>query len=74
MVQLPPTKHRILLLDTGPLGFVTHPRKFKDIQVRFGEMLLAGEDVRIPAIADYELRRELIQTNSMTSWNRLDER
>jgi hypothetical protein len=52
MVQLPPTKHRILLLDTGPLGFVTHPRKFKDIQVRFGEMLLAGEDVRIPAIAD----------------------
>lgn len=66
----------IVLLDTGPLGMVTHPHGNdgnRAVTVWLSGLLKAGVDVRIPEIADYELRRELIRANELKSVERLDE-
>ena len=63
-----------LMLDTSVLGRVCHPRK--DLVAR-GRMLAAvrGEEhvVIISALAEYELRRELLLTHSTTSLAHLDD-
>jgi hypothetical protein len=54
---------RIILLDTGPLGYVTHPNDKGDIGLckQWLEQLRAANViVKVPQIADYELRRKLI--------------
>ena len=61
---------RIVLLDTGPLGFVTHPNDKGEIALckQWSEKLLtAGVMVRVPQIADYELRRKLLQIKKPAS-------
>jgi hypothetical protein len=61
---------RIILLDTGPLGYIVHPN---DTGVNgickqwFEQLKTANDIVRVPQIADYELRRELIRMPSPTS-------
>src|SRR5215207_708469 len=54
---------KIVLLDAGPLGAVTHPRanKNKDIKEWLQRLLRSGVAVRVPEIADYEIRRELVR-------------
>jgi hypothetical protein len=54
----------IILLDAGPLGLVTHPKGGEDARICKAWLegqIREGTRVRIPAIADYEVRRELIR-------------
>ena len=64
-----------MLLDTGPLGFVTHPNaatKNKKAAQWLGGLLSEGIDVLIPELADYELRRELLRADKTRSIAVLD--
>jgi len=66
----------LILLDTGPLGLVTHPKGGRDAagcQQWLEAVLDAGALVRIPAISDYELRRELLRSRKTTGLDRLDQ-
>ena len=62
-----------LLLDTGPLGRIAHPRPHSEILSWMMRMLRGGAKVVIPEIADYELRRNLILEGLMDSVRRLDQ-
>lgn len=61
---------RVVLLDTGPLGLVTHPNAAtKNAQAAdwLRELVTAGVTVRVPEISDYELRRELLRAGKTRS-------
>ena len=54
-----------LLLDTGPLGQLCHPRKDQNRPIAewLAKLLHSGDEsfqVSVPEIADYELRRKLL--------------
>jgi predicted nucleic acid-binding protein len=61
-----------LLLDTGVLGQVCHPRKYDDVRSWF-RRAVAEHELLLSEFADYELRRELLRINSRHSLRRLDE-
>ncbi len=66
---------RVVLLDTGPLGLVTHPNAdTKNARAArwLRGLLTAGVSVRVPEICDYELRRELLRASKMRSVGVLD--
>ena len=65
---------RIVLLDAGPLGFVTHPRPERNraVTLWLRGLLDTGVLVRVPEIADYEVRRELLRANKTEGVARLD--
>src|SRR2546422_162611 len=66
---------RVVVLDTGPLGLVTNPHASpaNDPCIRWLRVLLAtGDIVVVPEIADYEIRRELLRANKLTSIQKLD--
>jgi predicted nucleic acid-binding protein len=63
---------RVVLLDTGPLGMVTHPRPNPEIVAWLRDLLADGAVVLVPEIADYELRRELIRAKRTKGIVRLD--
>jgi len=46
---------RVVLLDAGPLGQVTHPRAEanREAALWLGNLLAEGVSVRVPEIADY---------------------
>lgn len=53
---------RMVLLDAGSLGLVTHPRGGEDAEAAkgwLGSLLAAGVPLRVPEIADYEVRLSL---------------
>ena len=54
---------QVVLLDTGPLGLITHPKASSDSD-RCNEwlrsQLMQGIRVLVPGIPDYELRREML--------------
>jgi predicted RNA-binding Zn ribbon-like protein len=64
-----------VLLDAGPLGLVTNPRRARQ-SVACAQWLQAlvghGSRVLIPEIADYEVRRELLRANKARGLARLD--
>ena len=65
----------IVLLDTGPLGMLTNPtptRKTREAQLWMRTHLVKGVSFRVPEIADYELRRNLILENLTDAISRLD--
>lgn len=66
---------RLVLLDTGPLGLATNPRESEQTrrcnEWLFG-LLAAGMRVLVPALADYELRRELLRAGKTRGVQRLD--
>lgn len=65
----------IVLLDSGPRGFVTNPKKTPknvDCALWLERLLLHGVRVIVPEIADYEVRRELIRANKIKGLARLD--
>jgi predicted nucleic acid-binding protein len=64
---------RALLLDTGVLGALTHPRTHRDAQAWLRRITEAGHSVFIPEIADYELRRELIRMQRDEGIRRLND-
>lgn len=66
---------RLILLDSGPLGLVTHPKASPEndacnqwMQAR----LKGGDSVLVPAIADYEVRRELLRAGKTKGIAKLD--
>ena len=61
-----------IVLDTGPLGRICHPRPNREIADWLERLLREGAIVYIPEIADYEVRRELIRAGLQESVNRLD--
>lgn len=61
-----------LLLDTGVLGQICHPRKHDDVRSWF-RRAVAEHEFLLSEFADYELRRELLRINSRHSLRRLDE-
>ena len=55
---------RTVLLDSGPLGMVTNPRRSPQSVACaqwLQELVLSGVQIIIPEIADYEVRRELVR-------------
>jgi predicted nucleic acid-binding protein len=61
-----------LLLDTGVLGQICHPRKHGDVRTWLrGAVQIHA--VMISELADYELRRELLRIGATRSLIRLDE-
>ena len=66
----------IVFLDTGPLGLVINPRgsAIADAcNLWLIALLEKGIQVKLPEIADYEVRRELLRINKTTSIKYLDE-
>ncbi len=61
-----------LLLDTGVLGAVCHPRKHADVRAWFRQVA-PEHNLLLSEIADYELRRELLRIGASRSLARLDE-
>jgi predicted nucleic acid-binding protein len=67
--------NRILFLDSGPLGLLTHPQRtaeFIDITDCVSRWLLGGGQIIVPAIVYYELKRELLRARKTTGLARLD--
>lgn len=67
----------IVLLDSGPLGLVTHPNATRGPALACSEwlehMLDHGVVVHVPEIADYETRREALRRRQDDSLRNLDE-
>jgi predicted nucleic acid-binding protein len=66
---------RLIVVDTGTLGLLTHPRVRPDAlacRQWAQNRLAAGARVIVPGIADYELRRELIRAGKTAGLRRLD--
>ena len=64
---------KVVLLDTGPLGMVSHPKPNRDVVEWVKNLLGAGAEILVPEIADYELRRELLRSKKTKGIKRLDE-
>jgi hypothetical protein len=66
---------RYIYLDTGPLGAITNPSKSVvtlAILQWVAKHLSVGNQFYVPAIADFEVRRELTQLKSSASIASLD--
>lgn len=66
---------RIVLLDAGPLGLVTHPRieQNREAALWLRSLLSADVPVLVPEISDYEVRRELLRAGKSRGLSRLDQ-
>jgi predicted nucleic acid-binding protein len=64
---------RLLLIDTGVLGQITHPNPNSGLRAWFERLAGSGVRFLIPEICDYELRRELIREKLIRSVKRLDD-
>src|SRR5579862_3908706 len=65
-----------LFLDTGVLGWLTNPKGHAvatECTRWLRDCVAAGSDICVPEIADYELRRELLRTNSTNALRKLDQ-
>ena len=66
---------RTVFLDTGPLGLVTNPKRTPDTIAAAQWVYLmeaAGHRFLVPAIADYEVRRELTRAGRIRGIARLN--
>ncbi|SRR5579884_171501 len=66
----------VVLLDAGPLGLVTNPRassESRNCNLWLEGLILRGIQVKIPEIADYEVRRELLRADKVAGIKRLDD-
>ncbi len=66
---------RTVLLDSGPLGLVTHPRieQNREAALWLRGLLSADVPVLVPEISDYEVRRELLRAGKSRGLSRLDQ-
>ncbi len=66
----------VILLDAGPLGLITNPRASQEAREcnQWLEALSLKEiQVKIPEIADYEVRRELLRADKFKGIERLND-
>lgn len=66
---------RVVLLDSGPLGLVSNPRKTlqaEQCNQWLESVLLSSIRVLVPEIVDYEVRRELLRANKVRGIQRLN--
>ena len=63
---------RAVLLDTHPLSQVTHPKVNPKVQQWLRLLSKTETVIRVPEIADYELRRELLRQGKQKSIDRLN--
>jgi predicted nucleic acid-binding protein len=63
---------RAMLLDTNPLSQVTHPKVNPKVQQWLKSLHKTETVIRVPEIADYELRRELLRQGKQKSIDRLN--
>jgi predicted nucleic acid-binding protein len=64
-----------IFLDAGPLGLVTNPKKTPDTVAAaqwIFDMEAAGHRFVVPAIADFEVRRELVRAGKLRGIARLN--
>jgi len=61
-----------LILDTGVLGQVVHPRRYGETRSWLGQAV-ATHEILVSEVCDYELRRELLRIGARRSLDRLDE-
>jgi predicted nucleic acid-binding protein len=62
-----------ILLDSGPLGRLAHPRPSAQILGWLHRSLAAGITIILPEIADYEVRRSFLLAELHESVERLNE-
>lgn len=66
----------VILLDAGPLGLITNPRASQETREcnQWLESLALKEiQVKIPEIADFEVRRELLRADKFKGIERLND-
>lgn len=66
---------KVVFLDTGPLGILTNPKLPLPTldAIRWSvAMVTAGHSLIVPAVSDFELRRELERIGGTRSLNALD--
>ena len=66
----------VILLDAGPLGLITNPRASQETRAcnQWLESLALKEiEVKIPEIADFEVRRELLRADKFKGIERLND-
>jgi predicted nucleic acid-binding protein len=64
---------RAVMLDSGPLGRIAHPRANPEIWQWLHNLMVAGVEIIIPEIADYEVRRNLMLEELSQSVDRLNQ-
>jgi len=70
---------KIIVLDTGPVGKIAHPSVDPRVTQWLAERIAAGDQIALPEIVDYELRRNFLlevrrgNTSFTRSLQRLDE-
>lgn len=65
----------IVLLEAGPLGLATNPRATPEsdqLKQWLQDLVTRGVHVRVPDMADYEVRRELLRAGRTQGIARLD--
>jgi len=63
------------VLDSGPLGLLTNPVRSSEVKAMnlwVDQLVAASHRVVVPAIADYEVRRELERADKIKGLARLD--
>lgn len=66
---------KTIFLDTGPLGILTNPKRPPETIAALQwavDMMVAGHRFMVPAIADYEVRRELERAGKINGIAALD--
>jgi predicted nucleic acid-binding protein len=65
-----------IALDASPLSLLCHPKRHAPASLEFNRWLedrvAAGDNVYVPEITDYEVRREMFLTGSRSGLRRLD--
>lgn len=61
-----------LVLDTGVLGQIVHPRRYADVR-EWMSRAVGAHEVLVSEVCDYELRRELLRLGARRSLSHLDE-
>ncbi|MEW6733135.1 MAG: PIN domain-containing protein [Acidobacteriota bacterium] len=64
--------HKPILLDSGVISQITHPKNYPDTKKWFERMLDANITVYISEASDYEARRGFIARDLTNSLNRLE--
>jgi predicted nucleic acid-binding protein len=68
--------NRVILIDSGPLGYATNPRASAvsdRCKAWLENLARTGEQVVLPEIVDYEVRRGWLRTQNAAAIARLDQ-